>query len=92
MSNTYTVKTVIIPNPTLAAHFHCLRERAMGQIVAYFKEKGVGATVNPEWVRGPYTGVERCIELQLVLPPSMLSDSDAIAPFWKFVWELGKAG
>ena len=28
MSNTYTVKTVIIPNPTLAAHFHCLRERA----------------------------------------------------------------
>lgn len=93
MPDTYAVKTVIIPNPTLAVFFHAAPSVAARRVTEYFKKEGnIAATVTPEWVRGPYTGTERCIEMQLQIPESMLSRSDEPAPFWKLVWELGRAG
>lgn len=94
MYSNYAMTVTIIPHPTLAFGFTVSREGAVEQIVEHFKEKGVGATVTPEWVRGPLTGTACCIELKLDVPPSMLSDGyyNGPAPVWKLIWELGKGG
>lgn len=93
MTYAYTTKVIIIPNPTLALYFNTFPVGAAKNLVKYFKEEGnIDATVTPQWVRGPMSGTQCCIEMQLVIPPSMLSVSDEPSPYWKLVWELGKPG
>lgn len=88
----YTVKVVIIPNPTLAAWFHALPENTGTRIRSFFSAKGIGAAVTPHWVQGPYTGTQCCIEIELSIPPRMLSNDDKPSPYWAMVYELGKPG
>lgn len=95
MERKHAMTVTIIPHPTLAYGFTLVRDSASRQIVEHFKEKGVVAVVTPEWVRGPITGTERCIELKLDVPTSMLDDGryhSGPAPVWKLIWELGKPG
>ncbi len=88
----HIVRVVILPNPTLAAWFHALPEKTATRIQADFSAKGIGAAVTPRWVQGPYTGTECCIEMELTIPPRLLSKGDEPSPYWVWVYELGKPG